>query len=214
MKITSLTNPLVKHFVKLRTKKRYREEHNSVVVASKKLVEELSRHTAPKVVVTDASEAVFQKMTGQKAPEGVVAEFPLPAPSKLGGNYILVLDRITDPGNLGTLLRTALALSWDGVLLLPGCTDPFNEKAFTASRGALFKLPYAYGSVDQLSLPILVAAPKGTPFSPCKKCALVLGNEAHGSEVKGELITIPQSNEMESLNVAIAGGILMHGLTI
>lgn len=213
MKITSLDNPLVKHFVKLRCKKSYREEHNSLLVASKKLIDELSQVVEPKKVLTEASEAVFCKITGQKSPEMIVAEFPLPEPSSLSGlDHLLVLDAVQDPGNLGTLVRTALALGWDGVLFLEGCCDPFNEKAFSASRGALFRLPFAFGSLDLIDTPILVADLEGVKPEYRKRCALVLGNEGSGSSIAGEKVTIPHKGEMESLNVAAAGSILMYAL--
>ena len=213
MKITSLDNSLVKHFMKLRTKSSYREEHNSVLVASKKLVEELSALVKPKNVLTEASDAVFKKITNQSSPEGIVAEFPLPKPSSLKGlDHVLVLDRIQDPGNLGTLVRTALALGWQGVLFLEGCCDPFNEKAFSASRGALFRLPFAFGGLDAVDAPLVVADLEGEEPTPKKRCALVLGNEGSGSTVEGDRVSISHKGEMESLNVAAAGSILMYTL--
>lgn len=213
MKITSLDNPLVKHFVKLRTKSSYREEHNSVLVASKKLVDELSALVSPKKVLTQAPEAIFKKITGQNSPEAVVAEFERPKPScLLGLDHILVLDRIQDPGNLGSLVRTALALGWQGVLFLEGCCDPFNEKAFSASRGALFRLPFAFGGLDEIDAPLLVADLEGQEPTFQKRCALVLGNEGSGSTIEAPKISIPHKGEMESLNVAAAGSILMYTL--
>ncbi|DBB06561.1 TPA: hypothetical protein ACH3X1_012100 [Trebouxia sp. C0004] len=63
---------------------------------------------------------------------------------------LLVLERLQDPGNLGTLLRTAVALGWEACFLLPGCCDPFNDKALKAGRGAAFKLPIAKGNWEEL----------------------------------------------------------------
>lgn len=214
MKITSLNNPLVKHFVKLREKKQYREEHHSVLVASKKLIDEISKEVSPKRILQEATPQVFKKITNQPSPEGIVAEFPLPEPSSLEGlDWVLVLDRVTDPGNMGSLLRTALALGWQGVLFLPGCVDPFCEKVISASRGALFFLPFCFGELH-IALPLVIADTKGKPLSPLKRCALVLGNEANGvsPDIEGEKICIPQKGQMESLNVAVAGGIMMYGL--
>ncbi|MCH9611011.1 MAG: 23S rRNA (guanosine-2'-O-)-methyltransferase RlmB [Chlamydiales bacterium] len=214
MKITSLDNPLVKHYVKLREKRRYREEHNSILVASKKLVEELSADFERKSCIDDASEAVFRKVTGHGAPGDLVAEFEMPKPSSLSGlDFILVLDGVQDPGNLGMLLRTALALGWQGVLFLEGCCDPFNEKALSASRAALFYLPFAFGDLSEIEAPILVADLKGEAPTRQSGCALVLGNEGSGPRVEGRRVSIPQSGKMESLNVAAAGSILMYSLT-
>nr|XP_043616878.1 uncharacterized tRNA/rRNA methyltransferase YsgA isoform X2 [Erigeron canadensis] len=150
---------------------------------------------------------------------------------------ILVLDGIQDPGNLGTLLRSAVAFGWDGAFLLPGCCDPFNEKALRASRGASFQLPIVSGRwsdlqslVDRLNLKILAGHP-GTnaglkPVSCLSnelarslidtKVCLVLGSE--GSGLSGialkasELVSIRMVGEFESLNVSVAGGIFLFML--
>jgi len=213
MEITSLDNPLVKHFVKLRTQRSYREENNSLLVTSKKLVEELRCHSTPKRILDEASEAVFKKITGQPSPEGIAAEFSMPPPSSLMGlDYVLVLDRVMDPGNMGMLLRSALALGFEGVLFLEGCCDPFNEKALSAARGALFHLPYRFGTLEDIDAPLLVADLEGEPPSFQKRCALVLGNEAQGSDISAAKVTIPHKGAMESLNVAAAGSILMYNL--
>ena len=65
----------------------------------------------------------------------------LPANPPPAGYRLLVLDGVQDPGNVGTLLRTALALGWDGAALLPGCAEPFSDKCLRASRAAAFRLP-------------------------------------------------------------------------
>ncbi|KAI7726161.1 hypothetical protein M8C21_028906, partial [Ambrosia artemisiifolia] len=112
---------------------------------------------------------------------------------------ILVLDGIQDPGNLGTLLRSAVAFGWDGAFLLPGCCDPFNDKALRASRGASFQLPMVSGRwshlqslVDGLKMKILAGDPgsKDRPVSCLTyelahslidmKLCLVLGSEGGG----------------------------------
>ncbi|PKI61452.1 hypothetical protein CRG98_018135 [Punica granatum] len=121
---------------------------------------------------------------------------------------ILVLDGIQDPGNLGTLLRSAVAFNWGGVFLLPGCCDPFNDKALRASRGASFQLPIVSGYWTHLvSLKI--------EFGMRPLC-LVLGSEGRGlsekSESECELVSIPMTGKFESLNVSVAGGIFMFVL--
>ncbi|PNG99278.1 putative tRNA/rRNA methyltransferase YsgA, partial [Tetrabaena socialis] len=74
-----------------------------------------------------------------------------PPPPPTTAVRLLVLDAVQDPGNLGTLVRSALAFGWHGLCLLPGCCDPFNDKAVRASRGAVLRLPIAYGSLDELA---------------------------------------------------------------
>ncbi|XP_076905240.1 uncharacterized protein LOC143560939 [Bidens hawaiensis] len=145
---------------------------------------------------------------------------------------ILILDGIQDPGNLGTLLRSAVAFGWDGAFLLPGCCDPFNEKALRASRGASFQLPMVSGRwshlqsfVDVLKMKILAGDP-GTKDGPvsyltCElarslvdtKLCLVLGSEGGGISENArnacELVSIRMGGEFESLNVSVAGGIFL-----
>lgn len=238
--ISSTQNPLVKHLVKLRENRKYREEQGRVVVSGYKLVRELTALSPPLRIfieersdATDVKEsylmtsAVFKKITGLSTPEPIAAEFSLPLPSSLMHQApLLVLDAIRDPGNLGTLLRTALALGWGGVYLLPTCVDPFHEKVIRASRAALFHLPWRIDSWEQLKelkenqkLTVYIADREGISLSKIhstKHSLLLLSNEAQGVRsqdyVQGQRITIPMHGEMESLNVAIAGGILMYGL--
>lgn len=237
-KISSSQHPLVKHLVKIRENKAYRELSKTTLVSGKKLVKELSATFAPKnILVTEeclpfeippthiVPFELLKKITGLPSPEGVVAEFPYPQPTSLEGkSFVLVLDQITDPGNLGTILRTAVAFGWEGVFVLPGCVDLFNEKVIRASRGASFLLPYQTGTweiiqklANEIKAPLFLADVKGTPFQEIaipKAAFLILSNEAHGiSEAADRLstkVTIPMQGEMESLNVAIAGALLMH----
>lgn len=167
---------------------------------------------------------VLKKLIGLPSYEPIAAEFPLPTPSELeGAGPLLVLDAIRDPGNMGTLLRTALGMGWQGVFLLPTCVDPFHDKVIRASRGALFQLPWRQGDWRELllfqkkqALKLYVADIEGTPLKKATldtKALLLLSNEARGvsEECKelGEKITIPMPGGTESLNVAVAGSILM-----
>lgn len=236
--ITSLQNSLVKHLVKLRTDREYRYEQQSIIIEGIKPVQEVGSFIK-KLFFTEStdvsqlnvpekwvvSESVMNKISGMTSPEGIVAEVSMPPFSSLKGlSFVLALDGINDPGNLGTLLRTALALGWQGVYILSTSCDPFNEKAIRAARGAHFRIPISMGNAEQLmalakenhldgwvadlngTLPENIKSNKGT--------LLVLGNEAHGAseEIKQfcSKVTIPMPGEMESLNVAIAGGILMY----
>lgn len=150
---------------------------------------------------------------------------------------VLVLDGIQDPGNLGTLLRSAMAFGWGGAFLLPGCCDPFNEKALRASRGASFQLPLVSGDWPHLdalrnhyNMKMLAGHPANdqkqrrisrltrdfTDSLADKPLCLVLGSEGGGLSEKAmdasELLSIPMTGEFESLNVSVAGGILLYML--
>ncbi len=139
---------------------------------------------------------------------------------------MLALDGISDPGNLGNILRTALALGWEGVFILHEGCDPFNEKTMRAARGANFRIPIQSGTIEDLKILIqtnkllpYVASLKGTSvtsLTPNENTILVLGNEAHGpsEEIVNlcQSVKIPMPGDMESLNVSVAGGILMFML--
>jgi TrmH family RNA methyltransferase len=239
--ISSLQNPLVKHLVRLRQEGDYRMEHRLIVLEGVKPIQEANGiiqlfYTAPYVSQTsffngeefEITDQVLRKISGMNSPEGIAAVVKMPASISLDKQrYVVALDGINDPGNMGTLLRTALAFGWEAVYFLPGGCDPFNEKVLRAARGAHFKLPFASGTAEDLQrwcekngVEPLVADLKGK--SPNQRvdresCLLVVGNEAHGPSAKilsfCKAVTIPMPGEMESLNVAIAGGILLYLLS-
>jgi TrmH family RNA methyltransferase len=241
-KIASLQHPLVKHFVRLRQNRDYRYEHRGVIIDGIKPITELADKLQPRTVMAcdesvipkqvkyeDAlivTEAIMQKVSGMYSPEGLVAEFPMPSSSSLKNlKRVVALDGINDPGNLGTLLRSALALGWEGVFILQESCDPYNEKALRAARGATFKLPIATGAWEDLQRLIkendwkaLAADLEGEAPSAISKndgILLILGNEARGISDHAETIkkvSIRMSGPMESLNVAAAGAILMYAL--
>ncbi|MES2345519.1 MAG: RNA methyltransferase [Chlamydiota bacterium] len=237
--ITSLQHPFIKHLVNLRNDPHYRKEHNSVVIAGRKLLKECSPikillreiDSAPFPLHTEetyfVTAAILKKVTGLENPEPVAGVIDMPKTSDLKGmRFLLALDQVSDPGNLGTLLRTALSLGWDGAFLIDGCVDPFNDKAIRAAKGATFRLPLRRGSSEELRALIvsnkmhaLVADMKGTSLYAIEKHSpllLILGNESKGpsSFAKKHFLSvcIPMQGPMESLNVATAGAILMHHL--
>jgi RNA methyltransferase, TrmH family len=240
--ITSLHHPLVKHMVKLRTDSTYRKEQKLLVFEGVKPIAELSPFFTqlfytPSYAAQASSlpgkkwqitDAILKKIAGTSSPEGMIAEIPMPPYVLLDKQrLVLALDGIGDPGNLGTLLRTALAFGWETVYFLPGCCDPFNDKALRSARGAHFKLTLAYGTGEELKqwaekrkAKTLIADLGGKPPEKIAETSprlLVLGNEAHGASgaIRAfcEPVTIPMPGEMESLNVAVAGGILLYLLS-
>ncbi len=219
--IRSVQHPLVKEWVLLRTDRRTREARRQVLVVGQTLCEEIplelciSTHDGLGGVLV--SDAVMKKITGLESPDGFAGIAAMPAPADLqGARRILVLDRVADPGNLGTLLRTALALGWDGAWLMPGTCDPFNDKALRAARGATFRLPLAAQTADGLRAwggQVWVADLQGEAADrvPLEgQIALVLSHEGQGADRSlGRPISIPMQN-MESLNVGAAGAILLY----
>jgi TrmH family RNA methyltransferase len=129
----------------------------------------------------------------------------------------IALDAVQDPGNVGTIVRLAAAFDAAGVLLLPGCADPFGAKAIRSSAGAILTVPVARITARELidaNVPLVATAMHGAPIEPpAREGVLVFGNE--GAGVSEELLrhatqlTIPMSTRVESLNVAMSAAILL-----
>ena len=240
-KITSLQHPYIKHLVKLRENRDYRYLSQSVVLSGLKHIKELSSQFHFRSVLLeegfnppftvkaenryDVTEQIISKISGLEQSEPIVAEIAMPKAQDLSSaNFLLILDRISDPGNLGTLLRTALGLGWEGVFLTLDSTDPFNDKAIRAAKGATFTIPWKSGTVEEIvallkkkNMKLYAADARGKALSHFQflpPLALVLGNEAHGlsDDIKksAEMVAISMKGHMESLNVASAGAIMMY----
>lgn len=174
-------------------------------------------------------EEVFPKLldslSATETSQGLLAVFnhlqvPLPANT----DFVLVIDQVRDPGNLGTLLRSAAAAGAQAVLLTPGTTDPYAPKALRAGMGAQFRLPLRsldWPEIRQFCQPrlkmYLAEAGEGDAcwqLDLRQPLALVVGGEAEGAtpdarQAVDGLVTIPMPGESESLNAAIAASILM-----
>lgn len=234
--INSPTHPLIKHFVRLCSQRKYRYEQRKVVIEGEKMVREAAEILPIRTLLTceraldiDANEifqvpfSIIEKISHCEHPEGMIAEIDMPVNSDLSNcQTILVLDQIGDPGNMGTLIRTALAFGWKGVYLLDGCCDPYNDKALRAAKGATFKIPIEQGSIETLqqrakNYQALAADLDGMPAHAFKRThaplLLLLGNESRGVSEEAKTfcqpITLPIQS-IDSLNVSVAGGILMY----
>jgi TrmH family RNA methyltransferase len=180
------------------------------------------------------SEAELESLADTEHPQGVVAvlepphwrlEDITPAP----GRPVLVLDGVQDPGNVGTILRTALGLGGAGVVALKGTADLHNSKVLRGSMGALFRLPSVVTDVPAYlawaataGVDTWVTAADGEPLGAQTRSrvpvALVLGNEGAGvgptlSEAAQRRVAIPLDRGVESLNVAVVAGILLYEVT-
>jgi TrmH family RNA methyltransferase len=235
--ISSLQHPLVKRLVKLRDNKAFRAQEKSVLIVGVTLVSDVAARLPIKTLISvdplpfNARESylappnVLEKIINISSDDLVAAEVELPLPSSLEKlKTIIILDGLSDPGNVGTILRTAVALGWDGAFLTPKTADPFNDKALRAARGAPLFLPLHQGSHEELKkllhsngMQVYIADVEGkklTEISFNKPLALVLGHETQGPSLEtrelGETVSIPMTNQMESLNVATAAAILMY----
>lgn len=237
--ITSLQHPIVKHLALLRKDRDYRKENKCVLISGTKMVQEIGARQKLKTLLIEKESSIpshlsaeflyevtpeiLKKITGLENPEPIAAEVSLPENADLNKKqFILALDSVADPGNLGTMLRSALGLGWEGVFITSNSVDPYNEKALRAAKGATFRIPIRVGSTDELyslikenRMQVYVADPKGPPLKSQQAShplVLVVGNESHGTQMSGRPISIPMGKEMESLNVAAAAAILMYAL--
>jgi len=187
------------------------------------LLGELRSAGAVVELVSEADLAVFADTV---TPQGllIVADIPRWSLEDVARPRLAVLDAVQDPGNVGTLIRAAEALGAGGVVLLPGTVDPWNPKVVRAAAGASFRIPTVETTVAELTawcrqrgVPLLAAAAGGEPAprrAAARDAALVLGNEGAGVSdevlaVVDGVVGVPQSGRTDSLNVAMAGAILM-----
>ncbi|WP_194744484.1 TrmH family RNA methyltransferase [Thermaurantiacus tibetensis] len=174
--------------------------------------------------------AVLSTLSGKDNPQAVVAAFPIPSRSLADlrpGARLLAAERLRDPGNLGTLLRTCDGAGASGMILMGDCTDPYSVEAVRASMGAIFTVPVVHASLaDVLAWKARHGATlTGAALHPAARdyravaygrpALLLLGNEAEGLppallEACDQLVRIPMRGRADSLNVAIAGALLLY----
>jgi TrmH family RNA methyltransferase len=192
-----------------------------------RLIEQLAAHAVP---IEELLDRELAGLADTDTPQGVLAVVDLPTWSldevtPANGQPVLVLDGIQDPGNVGALVRTALGLGSPGVLLLPGTADLGNPKVLRGGVGATFRLPCVpvqdgefEAWVRRVSVEVWAAAGDGVPINRIPVAgpvALVVGNEGAGvrpliRSLARHSVSIPLARGVESLNVAVAAGILMH----
>lgn len=173
---------------------------------------------------TQLDERSMQQLSDTKHPSGVMAvvqQLAVPWPKKIG--LVLVLDGLRDPGNVGTLIRSAAAAGADGIWLTEDSVDIYNPKVVRASMGALFRLPVYTTNWNSLveryeRTPFYAADAAGdqsyTQIDWRKRAVLVVGNEPHGLSDQARmaataLIKIPMEHATESVNAAMAGSVIM-----
>ena len=243
-RLTSRQNPLVAHIRKLNGSKSYRRQAGEFTGEGPKLLEEaLKANTSLSVVVTATGvevpncgkarrvEVPVDLLTGMcdtKTPQGVLFVCALPdtaAPEKLDGSRYLVLDGLQDPGNVGTIWRTADALGADGILLVNGCADPFSPKTMRSTMGACFRLPVYEveaeelpGLLERSGLPLYATALRDDTVdirdADLRRCAVVIGSEGRGISdgmlaLCEKTIKIPMRERCESLNAAAAATVVL-----
>jgi TrmH family RNA methyltransferase len=243
--ITSVNNLIIKNTLALKDKTGRINAQEYIIEGYHLLEEALKTNNVVKIFSTDKSvlkydniiqyqvtDQIIKKLASSKTPQNVIAvvkmdNYHLDDYSPI--NKVILLDDISDPGNLGTVIRTSASLGFDAIILSPNCVDLYNDKVIRATQGSIYKIKiytedlnvaidnlqknnvYIYGtSLSNNSIDIL-------NVEKHDKFALILGNEAHGVSndilsKTNQNIKIQMQNDVESLNIAVAGSICMWEL--
>lgn len=255
MKITSKQNVKIKAVKRLH-RRRYRDQSGLFIAEGLRLVEDMlhtkavtevyyieqllanKRGQAAIAIAKQqgiptylCSDGVLEDIFSTESAQGIIAVVKQPElvsswERHLQHGVILIVDQVQDPGNLGTILRTALAAGIDGVWLVKGTVDPFNHKTVRSSMGAILGIPFSIytheqclAEIDKYGLQLFVTdLTDGEIYHQSdygKQIALVVGNEANGVHAKflqaaDRKVYLPLANSVESLNVAVATGVLLY----
>ena len=234
----NLTNADIKNL----KDKKFRKEHSLFMVEGEKFCKDLL-NTDIEIVYTITSdktlkgfpniEVVSDKMLSSlattKTNQNIVCICKVKDYGLESVGNSLILDNLQDPGNVGTLIRSALAFGFTDIYLIGG-VDPFNEKVIRSSAGTILKVKLHecdYTELDKFKAKIaenfVVADMKGEPINqiclPKNRIAVIIGNEGQGVSVEmrnmaNTTISIPMSDEVESLNAGVAGSIIMQKLSV
>ena len=242
--ITSRSNPLAAQIRKLNSARSARREQGLFVGEGPKLLEEALRAGAELTAVVhdgrrpcplppEAREVavppeLLRSLADTQTPQGVLflcRQPSLALPETLPGERFLVLDGVQDPGNVGTIWRTADAFGADGLILLPGCADPFSPKTVRATMGACFRLPAwetdlagLTHALKLMDLPLYATALRADTDDVRRadlgRCAVVIGSEGRGVsqavlDACAGTLKIPMRQRCESLNAAVAASVVL-----
>ena len=243
MLITSLDNEKIKKYTKLKEKK-YRDQYNEFIVEGEHLVMEAYRSdlleeilieqdeiTLLNAPITYVSKEILEKLSALETPSHIIGICRKRIEDSNLGNKILLLDRIQDPGNLGTIIRSSKAFGVDTVVLGSGCVDLYNEKVIRSTQGIGFHMNIISRNLKELiselknqEVPILGTKVeygediRNLTSRDKQKYALIMGNEGRGVdpeilEMCDKYIYIELDHKVDSLNVAIAASILLYELS-
>ena len=238
MLITSVHNEHIKELVKLKEKK-YRDQTETFLVETKHLVLEAYKAGLIEELILEQNEIfpldvkplyvskeVLKKLSSVESPSNVMAVVRKRPTEEKYGEKILILDRIQDPGNLGTIIRSAVAFNIDTIICSPDTVDFYNPKVVRASQGMMFHIPIMVKNTKQIIKELKENDYKivGTKVTNGKDVrtasiyshfALVIGNEGQGisqdiDELCDEYLYIKMNENCESLNASIAASILLY----
>jgi TrmH family RNA methyltransferase len=247
--IASLQNNYIKLLKKL-TNKKYRLEYKKFTVENLKIIIDalkdsydfetlfvssdfINRHPESFEFIKDKSRAsyrivddkIFSHFSQLDTPAGIIAIYKIPEMKKITNDSVIYLNNISDPGNLGTILRTALAFNFTNIVLDSNCVDLYNSKTISAAKNSIFNLNIFEDSdgswILNNKLPVYITSSHGgtdlNDFKSDDKFCLVLGNESSGvsqaiEDLADRKIEINISDNIESLNVSVAAAILFYKL--
>ena len=249
--ITSNQNPLIKELQILQKKKRERNNQKVFIVEGLRAVREIpgtweihkyivAKNFAleaekliknKKIPVINVADSVFESISDTKTPQGIMAvvsqlNYQIDEITRNEQGFFIIADQVQDPGNLGTLIRTAHASGANGIFLSTGCVDLYNPKTIRATMGSVFHIPILMDmEMEQIikrlkdaDTTIYATALEESKilydYDYTKKTGIIIGNEANGiSQVTKKLVSdyiqIPMPGGAESLNASIAAGICM-----
>lgn len=254
IKITSLQNPMIKQIKELQLKKAARKKQGlfivegiravkeipyqegiiAYLVITEKLVAEIPEHLKD-IKCLVVTEDVFSKISETQSPQGILAVVKLPHYTIeqliLEKGKYLILENLQDPGNLGTIIRTAHAFNFKGILMTKGCADPFAPKVVRATMSSLFYVPLivdleiekciSFFKEEKIPLYVTALNEASQPIQQLtipEVATLVIGNEGNGVtpiciEQADQTMIIPMPGGAESLNASVAAAICMYQMT-
>lgn len=252
--ITSTGNQKVKEIIQLQKKSKARNQAGVFLVEGLRMIQEVPRERLKKLYVSEGfckkhqrelqqeglleqrvletvSDHVFSVMSDTKTPQGVLGVIRrqeyLPEMLLESENpFLMVLDNLQDPGNLGTIFRTAEAAGVTGIIMSKDCVDIYNPKTIRSTMGAIYRMPFLIaedlsemiGKIQQRQIRVYAAHLEGKNTYDQENyrtgCAFLIGNEGNGlrreiAECADCWIRIPMAGQVESLNAAIAASVLM-----
>ncbi len=204
---------------------------DTIITSDEKIVDQFSN-----INTIFVNEAIIKKLSSTTSPQPIIGIVKMPSYDDDFKQLIakkdlklVMLDDINDPGNLGTIIRTTAALGFDGIIISPNTVDLYNEKVIRATQGVLFKIPIIKKDLKKTimilkshQIKCYATALFGNTIAienlnPASSFAICFGNEARGINTNlmplmDEVITLPMKKDVESLNVAVASGIIMYEL--
>lgn len=246
--ITSSGNSQVKNVIRLIKKAKERKEQGLFVVEGIRMFREVPPELLEKVYVSESffweneqicpegtevvEDRVFEHMSDTMTPQGVLClvrqpKYELETLLQNPNPFFMILEDLQDPGNMGTIFRTAEGAGVNGILMSRGCVDIYNPKTIRSTMGSIYRMPFVYVEDLVEILPKLRAANVETYAAHlkgemsyrqgdyCRGTAFFIGNEGNGlsdqlSESADHLIRIPMEGKVESLNAAVAAAVLMY----